>query len=366
MMRAVKIVFFMQDTGAIYGAERATLDLAAGLRAAGEEPVFFLMSEQRLEGRRSGLSEAIEAQGFAMERFPVAGRFSWGLVRSLRRRFAAVGGEVLHVLGYKANLHALLAGIRPRVTTVHGWLFRADWKERLYGWIEMFCLRRCDRVIALSRYYENYLAARGVKHERLERIPSGLPELPASFPAVGAGDGVCFGMMGRFSEEKNHAMFLRAAARVVKDYPAARFKVAGNGPLEGEVRAMAGELGLGNAVEFCGYQGVDDYFAAIDVYVICSKIENLPYSILEAMARSRPVIGTSVGGIPDLIQDGDTGYLVAAHDDGALAEAMAKYLVDSGQVEKLGAGGKRKLVNDFGFERCIAAHRVLYRGLSIR
>jgi glycosyltransferase involved in cell wall biosynthesis len=273
---------------------------------------------------------------------------------------------VLHVLGYKANLHALLAGIWPRVTTVHGWLFRADWKERLYGWIELFCLRRCDRVIALSRYYENYLAVRGVRRERLVRIPSGLPEVPASFPAAGAGDGVCFGMMGRFSEEKNHAMFLRAAARVVKDYPAARFKVAGSGPLEGEVRAMAGDLGLGGAVDFCGYQEVDDYFATIDVYVICSSIENLPYSMLEGMARSRPVIGTSVGGISDLIQDGDTGYLVASDDDGALAEAMAKFLVEPGRVGEMGAAGKRKLMNDFGFDRCIGAHRVLYRGLESR
>lgn len=352
----------MQDTGAVYGAERATLDLAHGLREAGEAPHFFLMREVRL-GPSSALAQAIEAGGFPVRYLPVAGRFSWSLVRALRAAFAEAGGDVLHVLGYKAHVHAWLAGIRPRVSTVHGWLFRADRKERFYGWIELGCLRRCDRVIALSSYYENYLLQQGISRHRLVRIPSGLREAPAPMTEVATFGPVTFGMMGRFSEEKNHAMFVRAAAKVHAANPAVRFVVAGTGPLEAEVKRMVRERGLAEVIEFTGYLCVMDFFRRVDGYVICSKIENLPYSILEAMAHARPVIGTRVGGIPDLVADGVTGRLVAPDDAGALAEAMRTLAEDRRALTTMGAAGQKKLLTDFDARQCVEAHEALYRGL---
>lgn len=358
----VNIVFFMQDTGAVYGAERATLDLAHGLREAGESPLFFLMREERL-GAPSAFAAAIEAGGFPVRYFPVSGRFSWPLVHALREAFAGVGGEELHVLGYKAHVHALLAGIRPRVSTVHGWLFRADLKERFYGWIEMFCLRRCDRVIALSSYYEQYLLQQGIRRNRLVRIPSGLREVPASAAEVAASGPVKFGMMGRFSEEKNHVMFLRAAAKAHAANPELRYVIAGAGPLEMEIRRMVQESGLAGVVEFPGYLAVEDFFRRVDVYVICSKIENLPYSILEAMAYARPVIGTRVGGIPDLVGDGTTGRLVAPDDADHLAEAMQLIAGDRQIITAMGKAGREKLLNEFDARMCVKAHQSLYREL---
>jgi glycosyltransferase involved in cell wall biosynthesis len=360
----MNIVFFMQDTGAIYGAERATIDLAVGLREAGDTPAIFLIEEARLEGRTSALRLALAAEGLPIESFRIEGRISRTLARSVREAFVRVNGDVLHVIGYKANLHAWLSGIHPVVATVHGWLFRDDLKERMYDAIDRWCLRRCDHVICLSTYYKKLLVKKGVSPSRLSRIPSGLRELPSDDEVASSQrmlPPVTFGMMGRFSEEKNHPMFLAAAKLVLARYPDTRFRIAGNGPMEEMLRRLVTESGLSHAVTFCGYCDVASFMPSIDVYVMCSKIENLPYSILEAMAWARPVIGTRVGGVPDLIEDQASGYLVEPGDADALARAMTALVEDPALIHTMGACGREHVRSTFSLTQSVEQHQQVYR-----
>jgi len=361
----MNVVFFMQDTGAVFGAERATIDLAVGLRANGDTPRIVLMVEQRRAGQPSGLQDALRAEGLPVNLLPVRGRVSRALAAALRATFIEHHGDVLHVIGYKANLHARLAGIRPVVATVHGWLFRRDVKERIYDAIDRWCLRRCDRVVCLSRYYEQLLLDHGVAREALVRIPSGLRELPGPVAprAPVAGAPVTFGMMGRFSEEKNHALFVEAARQVVAERPEARFVIAGQGPLEAEIRAAVKRAGLEPVVSFPGYTSVAAFMGGIDVYVMCSTIENLPYSILEAMAWSRPVIGTHVGGIPDLVDHGRSGRLVPLGDAEALSDAMLLLVRQPERIPAMGAEGKARLDRLFSWASSVKAHQGVYRNL---
>jgi len=359
----MNIVFFMQDTGAVYGAERATIDLACGLRNAGDTPHFFLMEETRLDHQDPALQNAIRAEGLPYATFNVTGRISRSMARSVRMAFLSMGGDVLHVIGYKANLHAWLSGIRPRIATVHGWLFRNDPKERLYDAIDRWCLNRCDHVICLSSYYEQLLLSRGLERKNITRIPSGLREVPGD-DAVRPRDRhrpFTFGMMGRFSEEKNHRLFLRAAKTVNQQAPEVRFRIAGQGPLEREIRRDADELGLASVVDFCGYTSVNSFMESIDAYVICSKIENLPYSILEAMAWARPVVATKAGGMPDLIEDGKTGCLVDGESEVALSGAMLTLARDSARSIEMGQVGRHRLRSMFTIEKSVAEHQRVYR-----
>jgi len=363
----MNIVFFMQDTGSVFGAERATIDLAAGLKAAGDSVCFFLMEETRLSHQESALQKAISEQGFRAELFAVSGRISWKLSRAVKEAFHRVDGDVLHVIGYKANLHAWMSGVRPVVATVHGWLFRADVKERLYDAIDRWCLRRCDQVICLSLYYQRLLLEAGIAGGRLKLIPSGLKMIPSE-PEVDAVRGqknqpLVFGMMGRFSEEKNHRMFLDAAKSIHHDFPQTRFRIAGQGLLESRLKERAVEAGLSSAVEFCGYMNVNEFMKSIDVYVVCSRIENLPYSILEAMAWARPVIGTRVGGIPDLVNDQVTGYLVESESSDALAGAMREFVSRSADFLAMGDAGRSRLLQAFTLEKSTAMHQDIYRTL---
>jgi len=363
----MNIVFFMQDTGSVFGAERATIDLATALRSAGTSVCFFLIEETRLSHQESTLQKTIKEKEFSLEIFPVSGRISRALARSVAESYARVGGDVFHVVGYKANLHAWLSGIHPVVATVHGWLFRADMKERLYDAIDRWCLRRCDRVICLSKYYHRYLLASGIASDRLELIPSGLGIIPADDEVDALkrqqGEVLVFGMMGRFSEEKNHRMFLDAAANIHRDFPQVRFRIAGQGPLEARLKEKVISAGLSTAIDFCGYMDVGAFMRSIDVYVICSRIENLPYSILEAMAWARPVIGTRVGGIPDLITDHETGRLVASENIKELTRAMHEIVSRPADCISMGQAGRLRLLQAFTLEKSAARHLEVYRSM---
>lgn len=356
----------MQDTGALYGAERATLDLARGLRAAGEKVAFFLLDEARLNARASAFRAEIEQARIPIQLFPISGRFSPALVALLRDRFGAAGGQVLHVTGYKAALHALVSGVRPVVATVHGWLLRPDLKERAFEGIERFCLRRFDRVVCLSSYYDHLLLRAGVRRERLVRIPTGLD--PAALPdparcALPASDPFTVLLAGRFSEEKNHELLLRATARLVESGMRLRVIFAGDGPLRPFIERRIVEQNLTDHVRSVGFVPMAELLPQAHALVLCSKIENLPVSILEAMAWMRPVIATRVGGIPDLVEHEGTGLLVPSDDDGALSDALRRLLEQPNRAADMGRAGRERLETEFSFDRMIAHHRALYEGV---
>ena len=352
------IAFLLQDTGAVYGAERATLDLAAGLAREGVRVVLILIRELRLGIAHSALDASARATGLDVQVVETAGRFSLRLVRDIRRVLVGRGADILHTVGYKADVHGMLAtGSRiPQVSTVHGWLFRSDAKERCYGWINVQALRRCRSVVVLSRYYEDLLRRRGV---RVERIPSGLD--PADFPQESSHHGTfTVGLMGRFSEEKNHAMLLNAVKRVVESRVTVDVLLAGDGPLRPSVEAEIARLDLRHIVRLKGYVAREDFLGSIDVLILCSHMENLPYSVMEAMASGLPVIATRVGGLPDLVVDGETGFLVESNDAAALADRISKLAADRALRQRMGQAGRRKIEAEFLAGASVKSHLDLY------
>ncbi len=367
----MRIVLLLQDTGKVYGAERATVDLAAGLRAAGHEPRVLLIEETRLGLTSSALREALDVARIPWSALPVSGRFSAGLVNAVRQQLHRLDAAVLHTTGYKADLHGGWAagwGQRwPVVSTVHGWLFRRDVRERFYGGLNRACLRRCQRVIVLSRYYEQLLAAQGFPASRLVRIPSGLDPAPfATLPGPAASTPFTVGLAGRLSEEKNHALLLRAAARLRAAGVNVRFLIAGDGPLAGALREEIARAGLSDRVELAGFLPREHFLARVHAVVLCSRIENLPYSVLEAMAAGRPVVATCVGGLPDLVEDGRTGALVADDDEVALAARLGELAADPARVSAWGRAGREKLEREFRPDQVVAAHLRLYREIATR
>ncbi len=366
----MKVVFLMQDTGRVYGAEGATFDLAAGLRAAGMPAAVLLIGERRRAAVGESLGEELQRRGLEHARIEVAGRFSLRLVREIRREFVRMGGDVLHTVGYKADVHGGLAagfGRRfPVVATVHGWLGRPDLRERFYGWLDLHFLARFPRVVALSHYYADFLVRRGVPERAVALIPSGLarerlPDVERAVAGLRADGIFTVGLVGRLSWEKNPMMFLDAARRAAETLPGGiRFIVVGEGPARRSLEKAVARAGLGGVVEMVGYQPAGKIFPRLHVLALCSRIENLPYSILEAMAWCRPVVATRVGGVPDLVADGSSGYLVESGDDAAMGETFVRLARDRGAVERLGRAGRARLEAQFVLEECIRRHRELY------
>lgn len=362
----MKIAFLLQDTGRIYGAERATLDLISGLIQRGLSVAIWLIRELRMGALESDLQREIERMKLALTEIPVRGAMSFKLIRDLRARLVAERPDVVHPIGPKAVVHAALAlaGRAPLVTTLHGWLYRPDPKERFYEWIERRALRWYSRVVTLSRHYEDLLAqALGV--ERVVRIPTGFspPVFPGGAPRP---DEMAFGMLGRLSWEKNHELFLEAIRRWPQDGPRAKFVIAGEGPRRSRLERLARELGLDRTVEFRGWVSADDFFRQTAVLVQCSRMENLPYSVLQAMAWERPVVATRVGGLPDLVEDGRTGFLVPPDDPDVLLQRMVELAADAGLRERLGRAGRAKLEQEFRPETALEAYVALYRSVGAR
>jgi phosphatidylinositol alpha-1,6-mannosyltransferase len=240
-----------------------------------------------------------------------------------------------------------LAGATPFVCTVHGsevtkrdparsWGARAAWRLRLGT------LRRAASVVAVSRYTRELLASGGLEADKIHVVYNGIPEVWFDAPPnpgavadlrrrLGVRPGeVALLTLARVVRRKGHDRVLRALPLVLERFPAVRYVVAGTGEDLDRVRALAEELRLGDRVIFAGEVPEGDkrtYYDACDVFVMPSlhdgrRVEGLGISFIEAAARRKPSVGGRHGGVPEVIDDLRTGYLVDPDDIPALAERL--------------------------------------------
>lgn len=168
------------------------------------------------------------------------------------------------------------------------------------------------------------------------------------------------GTVGRIAEEKNQALLLRAVAPLLGRKT--RLVVAGDGPLLAPLSELASTLGISPFVHFLGARSdVPDLLNALDAFVLCSNTEGLPLVIPEAMATGLPVVSTSVGGIPTVIDDGQTGLLVPAGDEQALRERVALLQADPDMSHTLGIRAQSAAARRFSAARMQSDYLQLYQ-----
>lgn len=174
--------------------------------------------------------------------------------------------------------------------------------------------------------------------------------------------------IGRLSPEKGHLILLDAFAGVLKSHPDARLVLAGDGELRAPIERKMAELGISDEVRITGWISSEQVRAEIlncHTLVQPSLIEGLPVVIMEAMAQARPVISTYVGGIPELVQPGKTGWLVPAGDTDALVDAMQTALsVPAKDREKMGRCALERVAARHSIAREVEILRSLYQGQS--
>jgi glycosyltransferase involved in cell wall biosynthesis len=161
---------------------------------------------------------------------------------------------------------------------------------------------------------------------------------------------------------KDQPTFLKAAARVAQAVPDAVFILAGEGELQTQISDLAVSLGLKNKALFPGRcDRIADLLHISDVCVLSSTAEGFSNSILEYMAAGKPVVATDVGGAAEAIQEGVTGYLVAAGDDDAMAQRITALLQDPGKARVMGEKGRQVIIEKFSCEtqrqRCESLYR---------
>jgi glycosyltransferase involved in cell wall biosynthesis len=160
-------------------------------------------------------------------------------------------------------------------------------------------------------------------------------------------------------------VLLRALPPLVRRFPRLRCLVVGDGPLDGALRREAEALGLAGHCRFTGARpDVADLLAAVDVVVLPSLSEGLPFVLLEAMAVGKPVVATRVGGNPEVVEDGTTGLLVPPGDADALGAALARLLDDSAAAAAMGGRGQARVRERFTVRAMIEALEALYASLA--
>ena len=286
-----------------------------------------------------------------------ARRFDAGLIGQARAVVNRQQVSLVQSHGYKT--HVLAWRLKrsmglPWVGFAHGWTAET-WRVRLYHKLDYYFLRSADRVIAVSEDLASRLRRRGIRPERILTIHNavdddeGLSDCePGAFRrSLGIGPGApLIAVVGRLSPEKGQAVFLESFRRLLSARPDARAALVGEGIDTETLKQQAARLGLEQSVHFAGYQRhVAPIYKDVDLIVVPSvQFEGIPNVLLEAMSAQRPVVATSIGGIPEVVRHEQEALLVPPGDSLALAEAMRRVLDDPSLREQLVHQGKRRVL----------------------
>lgn len=165
------------------------------------------------------------------------------------------------------------------------------------------------------------------------------------------------GIFAMLRPEKDHENFLLAARLVADQIPTAKFLIVGDGPMRSEIEKRIDDLALTDRVILTGARSdVPDLLRAIDVFVLSSyTVECFPIALLEAMATGRPAVCTALGGVPEMIEEGTTGYLVPPQNPSALADRVVQILTNTELAQRMGQAARKRVESRFSLAACVSA-----------
>jgi glycosyltransferase involved in cell wall biosynthesis len=372
-VKVAYIVGSLQDAG----AERRTLELLKHLDRERFAPSLILMEQTGVE-RAQGCAEQCFVMGV-----PEAGNTRWlgrslslaGAVWRTRAQLVKWRTHVVHAMlpassivgGAAARLARVpvLVGSRPCLVS----LYRSG--NRVVSLADKMAFRMAHvnlgNSIAVSR---EMIALGGCPPEKCHTIHNGV-DTRRFHPGISQywraemgwnNQNVVFGMVANFRAYKRHIDLVEAADMIGQRFPEARFILAGaDFGSQRSVMARVRELGLEDKVRVVeSDSSPEKILAALDVYVCASESEGFSNVILEAMACGKPVIATNVGGNPEAVKDGITGFLVPYGSPQAIAGAASMLLNDPAQRRSMGTMGRRRVEQEFSLERMVRLHEQLY------
>ena len=348
----MKVVHLVID-GEMAGGQLVALALSKAARERGYEVAFVAPTE-------GDFVQLAEREGFRVLVVPLGGALDVRSVRRLAAVLRAERAEVLHThahfsLNVLGRVAARFAGARV-IAHMHAEnVFRPGrLAAKAQVRLDSATARLCARIIAVSEATAASLVRQGYPAGRMTVVHNGIdPPLPVEpHRPVEAPEGAPLLLqVGRLARGKGQHELIEALARLEHDDAVAILvgkDLETGGAYERELESLATALGVRERVVFAGYRSdVPALLAASDVLVLPSEIEGLPLTVLEAMAATRPVVATRVGGTAEAVVDGETGLLVPPGDIDALARALDAVLGDSDLARRLGEAGRRRVEERF-------------------
>jgi glycosyltransferase involved in cell wall biosynthesis len=343
----MRILHLIHSEG-VYGAERILLYLAREQQRLGHQPVIGSIGPRGVGPK--GIETVAQAAELPVVPIRIASRPTPGVIRSLLQTVRDIAPDVLHSHGYKADilLGFLPHRVRgPMLTTLHGWTaggqFNALW---LYERLDRIALRKIDAVVVVAAPMLQLPALRHIARDRLHLIENGIPPLAERLRDLAA-RGVAalpsellafmaqrptFVAIGRLSREKGMAVLLEAFAQA-RVQQTGQLLIVGEGPELAALQRRVQQLSLSESVRISGYlEGADRLLEHAAGFIMSSLTEGMPLALLEALQWRIPILATRVGAIPELLEGGRRGELVAPGDAVALAEGLKRVLAAANSV----------------------------------
>ncbi len=303
-------------------------------------------------------------------------------LRSLTRAFESSELDILHSVNgghpgatsARAALPAAQrAGIPGRVLTVCSTAMARSGVTPIERFLDgRVSDAACAVIVPAQRPFDALVERRGFRPAQIEIVPWGVkaPVPPRDREAASMSARLELGLplhrpivgtLGNFTPTKGHAVFVAALPYLKRIFPDLVGVLAGEGPRRAEVERQALALQLGESIRFLG--SVPDAFTllrALDVFVLASEVEGLPLVVLEAMSQGIPVVSTDVGGVPEAVRPGYTGYLVEPGNPVVVAEAVARILADPVEAATMGGAARASFDRRFSLPVMLRAHEDLY------
>lgn len=244
--------------------------------------------------------------------------------------------------------------------------------------VRAYSLDDADFVVAVSRRVQAALEEGGVRDRLVKTLYSGVDLTACSQPIVGDGvqakhgipsDAFVIGTVGNLLPIKGYETVIEALPSICLRVPTAHYIVVGGGSEAylGQLKRLCGEQGVGDRVHFVGFQdSTRPYLAALDVYVQPSRDEAFGIAAVEAMAMGKAVVATRVGGLPEVVEEGRTGFLVPPGDPSAISEIIVKLFHDRPLIEAMGRRGKIRAREHFDLERTLLGIEQVYQEVLAR
>lgn len=335
------------------GQEIRILTEAQGFVKRGHAVVIAAPAESLLFARAREAGFPTEAVSMQKRGYPAA-------VRALLRVIEKYQIDLVHTHSSRDSWLGLFAARfsrrRPRlIRTRH--LSTPIGSNRLSRWL----YARPDRIITTGEATRRRLIEEsGLSPERIISIPTGIDldyfrPAPRALNATARDAPPAIGMIAFLRDWKGHTYFIDAAREVLRKVPEATFYIVGDGPEEARLRALLDRIDLTSRIQMLGYQpDVRAILSRLDIVVLTSYAnEGVPQSLLQAMAMEKPVIGTTVGGIPEVIEEGVNGHLIPPRDSESCAEKIIDLIRHPARRAEMGAAGRARVEKEFSFERMI-------------
>jgi len=284
--------------------------------------------------------------------------------------------DLVHAHEFMMNVYGSVAAricFVPMIGTVHSRLYFTEKKRRILAY--KLAMALCSRMVTVCEDLKMYIYEKLKLRNRnkILTIYNGidLKKYAVKYPHVEFCSQIAIppgtlvgGTVGSLFEVKGIPYLLEAVREVVSKFPNFRLLIAGEGDQESVLKQKTLSLGLQETVNFLGFRNdIPELLNLFDIYICSSISEGLSLSILEAMAAGKPVIGTEVGGNPDLVIPGKNGFLVPPGDPYALAEKILILLKDKNLRESMGRAGKKIAEDKFSLEKMVEDYQNLYEKL---